>query len=748
MALSSDYYLNFYHSCKHLPGFGIIVFFNDMSTVILIFMPLLDFQMSGESSYSRQDPDYEAVIDGPTVSRRREEEQSNREGTLVKISKIIEKQFDNELQLKEDEILLIDGRISQAKLMLDKLRAYLLANYYGYGGKVIKGKLKSAKKKANRPSNISISNENTLSVVPDKGSLEETDTSPSIRERESKRFDIFESQSNETEQDRQEYNRFYTKKQVIVGNISKFIPLERRERNDQATHKWMVYVRSPPGEPSLDTFIQRMWFFLHPSYMPNDIIEISRPPFTITRRGWGEFPVRIQILFNDPQNKPVDVIHNLKLDKTYTGLQTLGAETIVEIELQRHSVLAEETNREDTAGKVAANGKGNAGVTSSRCPNPSKQITDDTMKRSKHNIHDSFINELPRDTPALHLRSRSSEGTSAAELLRSSPVTTSQMDDTSLLSSDAHEENTISMFDAGTDHALARNVSHFPLICKSRDITKLHYCAKTIQQYKGWSHSKRRASEWQRALDIKRSLLKNQCAEGLSTKQVMIWCRQHGYTPSEVSTAVVDWECLDFCPCCGRSFPVETKDKGNGASSTNNWCGNCLSNITFRNIYSLTSFSSLITDLGNQDCRLSLIEQTCKIDDENLTIDIVSDNDNLLSPGRSTQSYNVAANHLPIIITPEIDWIFEAAAQIEVHLPPVDTNSGEAPLLQYMMLIAMKSFLKEMLSNSYALAKQNSTSNRPVVLTPTHIHQILKVVPHFDFLTDRSLGIEEEDGSL
>lgn len=47
-------------------------------------------------------------------------------------------------------------------------------------------------------------------------------------------------------------------------------------------------------------------------------------PFHLSRRGWGEFPLRVQIHFQCSANKPVDVIHNLKLDRTYTGRQTLG----------------------------------------------------------------------------------------------------------------------------------------------------------------------------------------------------------------------------------------------------------------------------------------------------------------------------------------------------------------------------------------------------------------------------------------
>lgn len=53
----------------------------------------------------------------------------------------------------------------------------------------------------------------------------------------------------------------------------------------------------------------------------------------MTRRGWGEFPLRVRIYFKYDVNKPVDIIHNLKLDKSYTGRQTLGNETIVDLSL-------------------------------------------------------------------------------------------------------------------------------------------------------------------------------------------------------------------------------------------------------------------------------------------------------------------------------------------------------------------------------------------------------------------------------
>jgi len=63
--------------------------------------------------------------------------------------------------------------------------------------------------------------------------------------------------------------------------------------------------------------VRKVRFFLHPSFEPNDLVDVVMPPFHLTRRGWGEFPVRVQLHFIDPRNKPVDIIHSLKVIVIY-----------------------------------------------------------------------------------------------------------------------------------------------------------------------------------------------------------------------------------------------------------------------------------------------------------------------------------------------------------------------------------------------------------------------------------------------
>jgi len=123
-----------------------------------------------------------------------------------------------------------------------------------------------------------------------------------------------------------------TKRRFVIGNVSKWI--ECSEREDSSTHKWMLYVRGCKEFPDVSNVVKKVRFFIHQTYAPNNVIDVSQKPFHLIRRGWGEFPARIQIHFKNPANKPVDVVHNLKLDKTYTGLQTLGSETLIDVWLK------------------------------------------------------------------------------------------------------------------------------------------------------------------------------------------------------------------------------------------------------------------------------------------------------------------------------------------------------------------------------------------------------------------------------
>ncbi|XP_066477950.1 YEATS domain-containing protein 2 isoform X2 [Tiliqua scincoides] len=336
--------------------------------------------MSGmKRTVEEMDPDYEEISVVHTNKRHKVVEQSARDAAVQKIEAIIEEQFSVEMKNKEHEIEVIDQRLIEARRMMDKLRACIVANYYASASLLKVGEgtkacdpmvlnhpsIKKFMESPSRSSSPANQGSETLSVNHSEcGSSQHADY---LMEKDNGNLDGDERLANKLDLrtsknsgqgtsgvardhkaglrkaglSNDENSRLFVKKTIVVGNVSKYIPPDKREENDQSTHKWMVYVRGSRREPSINHFVKKVWFFLHPSYKPNDLVEVREPPFHLTRRGWGEFPVRVQIHFKDSRNKRIDIIHHLKLDRTYTGLQTLGAETVVDVELHRHSLREE-----------------------------------------------------------------------------------------------------------------------------------------------------------------------------------------------------------------------------------------------------------------------------------------------------------------------------------------------------------------------------------------------------------------------
>ena len=72
--------------------------------------------------------------------------------------------------------------------------------------------------------------------------------------------------------------------------------------------------------PDVSDVISKVRFFIHQTYAPNNVIDVAHPPYHLIRRGWGEFPARVQIHFKEPVNKPVDIMHNIKVSKLFYGI--------------------------------------------------------------------------------------------------------------------------------------------------------------------------------------------------------------------------------------------------------------------------------------------------------------------------------------------------------------------------------------------------------------------------------------------
>ena len=156
-------------------------------------------------------------------------------------------------------------------------------------------------------------------------------------------------------QNKKEISRFYLKKEIIIGNVSRCL-LGSGEVDDSvggksATHFFKLFIRdvnfrkrkhpdSKTPSPNVDgqgilQHIKFVRFVLHPVYKPNDVIDVYEHPFTIERPAWGEFPIKIQLHFFDERNKPVDLVHMLSIYTSISSKYDQGVERLHEVEIDR-----------------------------------------------------------------------------------------------------------------------------------------------------------------------------------------------------------------------------------------------------------------------------------------------------------------------------------------------------------------------------------------------------------------------------
>jgi len=95
---------------------------------------------------------------------------------------------------------------------------------------------------------------------------------------------------------------------IVVGTVAYWLG---KKADDTKTHKWTAYIRGPNNE-DLTYFIKRVVFKLHESFK-NSKRAVEQPPFEIHETGWGEFELGIMIVFTDPNERPVELFHFLKL---------------------------------------------------------------------------------------------------------------------------------------------------------------------------------------------------------------------------------------------------------------------------------------------------------------------------------------------------------------------------------------------------------------------------------------------------
>lgn len=269
------------------------------------------------------------------------------------LSKVLQKEIQQEINLRKDDLELIEGNIFLVRQKLTQLKQVLASEYYHQ--KSVKGCLQYPHHPAVKDTFVgkcpagyedyrsipSTSNEAaaldsetvikkelepTQEVTNDDSVISHSAELQKLLEHDKLPCYIPPKDTDDNVVKPTEPRGIDSKKEIriIVGNVSKWLaPMEVSD----ATHKWTVYAKLAQTDLDISLFVKKVVFFLHKSYRPNDIIEIKYPPFKLTRRGWGEFPLKTQFHFKSPENPPIDVLHHLKLDHNHTGFETFGAET-------------------------------------------------------------------------------------------------------------------------------------------------------------------------------------------------------------------------------------------------------------------------------------------------------------------------------------------------------------------------------------------------------------------------------------
>lgn len=710
----------------------------------------MNFNVKEEKS----DPDYDVIqqtcVNEVNESLHREDA---REQTTQKIREIISDQFSFEINLKEKEVTTLNQRVNECRGNLDRMRACILAGYYGYGiksaGQLSRKSLLSRRRnvkessihnimnwKRSLPSNLD--DQPCAKYVLNQGKTEQnlSDSSQICSDKFSDSIKMKKPEANES--------RFYVKRKIIVGNTSKFIHPEQREGNDRSTHKWMVYVRGTKDDDQLEKFINKVWFLLHPSYQPNDLVEVSKPPFQVTRRGWGEFPVRVQLHFVNCKNKRVDIIHHLKLDKSYTGLQTLGSETHVEIELDRKNFEGSyHSNQHESLGTVKACSDVNTtlGLSSSSFNEQTKKVTLD--KCSPSTQLDQQVSSMDTDVWKHGVMNDHSYSTIHAEEnlncddnIKYLPPLTSKPGSKCSTHYDIKSKQLMSV---ESESLLKTCILQCPLVTTENISVKRGYRSNSVDEYLSWNLGKRLAGEWQRALDIKNRIEQQPSAKmsltspscvglKISTKEIMNYCRHHGYTPMMESCCE---ETTTLCKICGEF--VGNGDRENEEAMIHTSCLNAYGEGISNDYMSAEEFLEMIKNCKNVFKKCDMVVDE---DKDSEMIDVV---------GLPCDVMKNSSNHHEVSFLPstqEHEWIQNVAKEIDVTLTNNDIDSVHAPVTSAMLHKACCMFVEDIVRKANRFMWKSSLEiPKAKCIVPYHVKQALNALSYCDFLTNNYLKV-------
>ena len=517
------------------------------------------------------------------------------------------------------------------------------------------------------------------------------------------------------------------------------IVAKRNPKMAKYTHKWMIYIVSPPyvsrpfdfvsdrKSAPISTFLSSVTIFLDESFPLPRIIELRVPPFRWISYGWGEFNLNIRLVFCDPaKNKPIDVVHPLKLDPGKSGREVVGYEGYFDVELDRNTQFLPgepgvefdevlkmvDVERMESGLSTKGGGPGNRGRESRVAD---EEGSDKDTIRVKE-IRDSITVSPERSPVRSHKRSPVLSRTGSFDN-ESVSERISEMDDAEVRQMvDSLEPYTAQLREA---------VEHFPLISET---AKLPYSvAPSKRTFLSWNVGRQKSVEWHRAKCIQSDVsaqLQGEDSSDLTVKAIVLWCRQNRYGPPTASELDYDEE-VRYCRFCGM-IAASTPPKGQRRKSTLGVDAYCRCSQNVSENLSVLKTSSSVQDM---------------IDRSSTAADSHSDSSQV-PQSLSPREIRTLLSQTDVTF---IRWVWSTLQQLNLPSTKDDNVSlgVSAVMAQATRIYLLRIIRLSIQQRAEQISAPDSSAQSavpPLVITPIHILQAIRAGRELDFLTNAGMA--------
>ncbi|CAO1428708.1 unnamed protein product [Diamesa serratosioi] len=715
------------------------------------------------------DPDYTSFthnIKDIKKPKFKEDENIN----IEKIVVIIKREFQRELSEKEEEVLKIENSIAEAKKMLQRVRYAVVKSYYTkLNNQLSEGEIKAVEEyeKMSFPNGI-IDEKRQMPIHPSLKKLigkkpidyneilcarpmrKAAQTAISninekcIKQKVSK-SNITTSvvMPNKTSEDKipryispikqnveipklnSSRGKNHSKHLIVVGNTSIYIGDEKSK--DAVTHKWLVFLRTKTSVP-IEDIVQKVRFYLHPSYRPNDVIDVTSPPFQLTRRGWGEFPIRLMVHFyKHVQQKPVQIIHSIVLDKECTRHQIMGAETILEMWINNSLLHTVNSNLLTQKDESKSNNFCHQKHEDDYLKHPKVMVRKELEFNnvvSEDIIESKILNE--HKIESLHII-QSQNGTFIDDhdyFVKPVPLELQMKEESEIKPIKLYQNEILVEFQklnpSSTSEAVKFLLKKLPLInprvTDSTFKSNFPFAMESKMKWKQMSTIKQKTKQWFRAKLIRQMLEQHSSLKNdiWSTREIAAFARCHGYDENPVTTV------------CNVYNPHQN-----------------LRNIVQHEInkekYPHRSMTASLELKKWLNSHQRLLIPTNIIEDDIEIVDSFEDSYVTKTTNKTEMKSNVMSLNKNILL--ESKFVTAVCAEIDIQLKPEELIPGILHKTSNLMLItATKCFLEDLLRRALADRYSSSRETSNLLVIPKNIQNALQTRQEFDFLTNFNLA--------